>query len=113
MRRMFEWRGVPAEGFQAHLEKLMAFTQSPEFGFLKPEVVPIFQKWLQVVQGILVAQQQMVAAAEAAGGSQPKPSQPGNTGTGNPGEMERSAPLQENELADETLPSSGGGGAKT
>lgn len=109
-------RGVPVEGFQAHLDKLMQFSQSPEFGFLKPEVVPIFQKWLQIVQGMLVAQQQMVAVAQAADGSSQGgkgSSQPGNIGTGNPGEMERSAPLQKNELADETLPTSGGGGAKT
>lgn len=105
-------RGAPAEGFQAHLEKLTAFSQGPEFGFLKPEHVPIFQRWLQIVQGMLVAQQQMIAAAEAAGGGGGKPSKPGNAGTGNPGEMERSAPLEENELADETLPTAGGGGAK-
>jgi hypothetical protein len=104
-------QGGPAEGAQAHLEKLMAFTQSDEFGFMPAEYVggllkPYMERIAQQAQQEAMAAQLMAAAQQFG----QRVAQPGKTGPAampqGPGGMPA---LQSGELADETLPGAGGG----
>lgn len=102
----------PAEPAVEHMQKLMDFTGTDQFGFLTPAKVEVFKGYLvQLRQRIQqeMQQQAMMAAASQfqgmAGGGQ---GVPGPQGTA-PIDMGQ-APLQRNELMDESLPSAGGGG---
>lgn len=104
---------APAEGPDIQLQKLNDFMNADEFGHLPSEYVPIFKQYYEKIgQMVQRAQQQaaLMAATQQFSGSQqpagipgPQPGPPQNPGTQAP------TPQQGNELADETLPSSGGG----
>ena len=98
------------EGTQEHFKKLQEFAQSDEFGYLGAEHVPLFRAYLEQV-GQLMANEQAQAALLAAAqqfqqGSQ-KPGMPGPAA--GPQDIGGTPMLQGAELADETLPSAGGG----
>jgi hypothetical protein len=97
-----------------HLKKLMDFASSDEFGFLTQPQVTIFKAYLVQLKQHMQAdaqQQAMMAAAQQF--------QQGQQGGGVPGPQGSApidtsqAPLQKNELRDESLPSAGGGGNPT
>ena len=104
-------RGNPAEGFDGHLQLLQAFTQSTQFGVITdPAVLGLFTQYMQRIAQLAEQErqrQQLLAAAQQfsqqsggrPGTEQPTGSEPRNS----------TAPLGENELKDETLPSAGGG----
>ena len=102
--------GAPAEGAGLHLQKLQQFSESDDFGHFDPDTqVPLFAQWVETVQKQLQVEARNAELAQAADQG---PGQPG-AGEAPAGPQEptqSSAPLQENELADETLPSAGGGG---
>jgi hypothetical protein len=101
----------PLEPPEQHMALLMDFTAKPEFGLLTPPQVDLFRAYLQTLQGRIVEQQKrmaLMAAAGAGGGGGGKPGTPGPApGPQAPGQP---AQLGKGELADETLPSAGGGG---
>lgn len=94
--------GVPAEGSQAHLQKLIEFMNSDKFGFLTSQAqLGLFQGWLMKVRDMAIqeAQQQQLAQQMQAYNQQISGGQrPGAPALSNP-------PVQENELIDESLPS--------
>lgn len=97
--------GTPLEPAMLHLQKLIEFQKSPQFGFLTtPEQLDIFKMWLQKIADLARAQQQMLAMAAAK--MQPGQGQPPQTAQqpnmANP-------PVQGNEVIDESLPSAQGG----
>ncbi len=100
-------KGSPMEGTQEHFQKLQAFMASDEFGYVPAEFIPLFRAYLEQV-GQLMAQEQTQAALLQAAGQF-------GQGQGQGGQMpmqqppQGNAPVQDNELIDETLPSSGGG----
>jgi hypothetical protein len=99
--------GPPMEGAPAHLQKLQAFTEVDEFGFLTPDQVKLFQLYMEEIARQARAAQQQTALAEAAGDT--------NTNGGEaPGETPEMAPpmANQNELIDESLPTAGGGGSQ-
>lgn len=104
-------KGVPQEGPQQHLEMMQQFVQSEQFGLLSEQQLEIFQRWSEVVMGMLQELQRMQAMAAATGGdaSGTAGGEEGRPPTGGPVDNSQ-ATLQENELADEGLPSAGGGG---
>lgn len=113
--------GVPLEpgGWAEHLEKLLAFTQTEQFGFLDPamglvgpEALERFKGWVAEVRQRMLAdarrQAVLQAAAEVSG-------QGGGQG-GPPGTPQSAADAQANpqisggaEMLDESMPSAGGG----
>lgn len=106
-------KGTPMEGTAEHFEKLRAFMQSDEFGYLdeNPASVPIFRAYLEQV-GLLAAQERtqatlLQAAAQFQQGAR-APGLPGPAGQAQSGAQDRPM-VQNNELLDETLPGSGGG----
>jgi hypothetical protein len=100
-------RGYPSEGLMPHLEGLQMFMNSEMFGLLEQHQIQLFTQWVQTVMGYLQQEAQNNALAQAAGGPGGQLQGPGQQ-TSAPGQ-EVDPALQENELADETLPSSGGG----
>jgi hypothetical protein len=105
-------QGIPQEGPQQHLQKLQDFVQSEQFGFLEEGQLELFSKWADIVAGFAqeLAQQQALAQASAqqgggGGGGGPE----GRPPEGGPVDNTQ-ATLQNNELADEGLPTAGGGG---
>lgn len=100
--------GAPLEGPVVHLQKLQAYSQSPELGFLSVNQVDLLQQWMQVVMGMLQQMQETQALADASGQSRM-----GQGGT--PGPEPTAAPdmsqtqLGPNELLNESLPGAGGG----
>ena len=110
--------GRPAEagGAIEHLQKLVEFAQSENFGFLTPQGVEIFKAYATQTQGRAQAQQRQQSLAQAAQGFQA-----GAQGSGQGGRPAESTPGQDEltgqpqvsgggELLDESLPSAGGGG---
>lgn len=97
--------GEPLEGFEDHLNKLMEFQGSDNFGHLDQAGVAIFQAYIADVARRaqqIAMQQQAIAAAGGFGGM---PQQPQGMAP-----MDNSpTPVSENELLDETLPSNGRG----
>lgn len=112
--------GIPAEGAQAHLQKLLDFSgltiggqglvdnpfdePHPNFGLIDPSQLEIFSGYtLQVAERAQqeAQQQALQQAAQQFQGPQAQQQAPDNS----------QAPVQENELMDETLPTAGGGGA--
>lgn len=103
-------KGAPMEGTQEHLEKLQAFMQSDEFGYLGQEHIPLFRAYLeQVAQQFAQeqAQQTLLKAAsqlqQGQGGGMPGPQAAPQQGAQN------MPPVNGNELVDESLPGAGGG----
>ena len=95
-------RGRPQEGAQVHLQNLVAFMESDEFGFLSENGVQIFGEYLQTVQGFMqeeAQQQQLLQAASQfqTGGGNP-PGAPAEQG------VDMSNPqVQPNEMLNEDL----------
>lgn len=56
--------GIPLEGAQAHLEKLLAFQGSDAFGHLTSEQVPVFHHWMRQVGQAVMQERQMQAASQ-------------------------------------------------
>lgn len=98
--------GTPSEGPVLHFQKLQEFAQSEAFGFLTPSQIELFEQWSQLVEGVLVQtlQQQQLGAAANEGGGQ---AQQGRQVVS--GEQSQQAPVEANEIIDETLPTAGGG----
>jgi len=104
-------KGMPAEGPMQHLQMLQEFVQNDRFGLLKADEVELYNQWMMYVEGVVQQFMQRQAMAQAAqqlqqgqqgSGQQQQPAAPANN----------SQPqVQPNELLDETLPTSGGGGA--
>lgn len=103
--------GRPAEPSQAHMQKLMEIAKDDKFGYLTPPQIEMFKAWLIVIRQRMQAEAEQAARMQAA-----QQAQAGQQGTGVPGPEGTApidtsqAPLQKNELADESLPSAGGGG---
>lgn len=103
-------KGIPQEGPAVHLQKLQEFVASEQFGLLDGDTqLQLFQQWTEIVMGMAqqVAHMQQLAAASG--------QQAGESGRAEGGAQggpvdDKQAVLQENELANETLPSAGGGG---
>ena len=105
-------RGTPMEGTQAHFQRLQEFSQSDEFGYLSPEVVPLFRAYLQQVAELMAQEQAAMALQQAAqqfGEGMQRPGMPGPEGAGMPPGGQAMPPVQGAELLDETLPAAGGG----
>ena len=97
--------GQPMENPQEHLQKLMAYEQSDNFGFIPLEMIPHYQNWKIRVQTALMEQMMMMQAA--AGGAPTGPEQgggPAGQGTGmqatQPGGV---PPVQNNEISEGSL----------
>ncbi len=101
--------GIPQEGAQVHLQKLLAFMNSDNFGYFKGNQVMLFGRWLQQVQAMvqqeaqLAAQAQQFAQGMGAGGMMPGQVAPPQGLAGN-------SPVGPGELMDESMPMAGGGG---
>ena len=106
-------QGAPAEGAELHLQSLMEYTQSDEFGLFPPQYIPtLLQPYMQRIsqQAMMEAQQAQIMAAAQAFGQQASPNgQPGPQGQPQPGVQDRPQ-IQGAELLDESLPGAGGGG---
>lgn len=104
-------QGFPQEGPQQHLEMMQAFSESEQFAVFSPEQVELFGQWGQIVMGMLqeLMRMQQMASATGSDGSGTNRGEEGRPPEGGPVDQNQ-AVLQENELADETLPSAGGGG---
>ena len=105
-------RGTPMEGTQAHFQRLQEFSQADEFGYLSPEVVPLFLAYLQQVAELMAQEQAAMALQQAAqqfGEGMQRPGMPGPEGAGMPPGGQAMPPVQGAELLDETLPAAGGG----
>lgn len=57
-------QGQPMEPPQIHLQKLMAFTQTNEFGFYGPPQVEMLKQWMAAIQQRLMQEQQMMMAMQ-------------------------------------------------
>jgi hypothetical protein len=102
--------GEPAEGAIQHFQKLQEFMASEAFGFLEEPQVQVFKVYLQEIMEKAAQEQQQQALSQAAQSfGQPPEGQQSNGGE-NP---QLNAPLQPNELLDESLPGAGGGGNVT
>ncbi len=102
--------GAPMEGPQPHLEKLMAFRESDEFGHLSGDQADVFHGYIQQVQQMVQAEQQQMQLAQAAqafGAGVGGPNQGGRPPTQPPPSLEN--PQVNNELLDESMPGAGGG----
>lgn len=100
----------PLESPEEHMAKLMDFTGTKEFGVLDPHQVDMLKAYLNLLrQRIIAAQKQAALIAAAGSGAAP---QPGGVPGPAPGPQGAEAPAQlgKGELADESLPSAGGGG---
>lgn len=99
----------PLEPAERHMATLMDFAQKPEFGLLTPQQVDLFRAYLQTTQSRVIEDQKRAAlmAAAGAGGAQRGNGTPGPV----PGSQAPSQPVRlgKGELADESLPSAGGG----
>ena len=102
----------PLEDSQTHMQTIMDFAQTPEFGLFTPQQVDLLKAYLQgLVRRVADEQRraQLVAAAGAQGGqmaaqedSVPGP-KPG------PAAPQQQAMLGRNEMQDESMPGAGGG----
>lgn len=104
-------KGSPMEGAQEHFEKLQAFAQSDEFGYLPDTHIPIFKAYLEQVRQRWAQEQAqqalMAAAAQMQQGSQPG-ALPGPRGAAQPNAQQLPM-VQNNELMDESMMTAGGG----
>ena len=95
--------GQPMENPQEHLQKLMAFARSDNFGFVPTEMVPHFQNWLIRVQTALMEQMAMMQAAQGQAPQQGGTAQGGSQGTVSP--PGGATQVENNEIADGSLDS--------
>jgi hypothetical protein len=99
----------PAEATpDEHLEKLMDWAATDDFGHLTPVQVNVFKAYLIQMNGRIQQAQQQQAKLEAA--QQFQKQQRGNGTPGPQGNPDMTpAPVGENQLMDESLPGAGGG----
>ena len=97
-------KGPPMEGTQEHFQKLQAFADSDEFGYIPTEYVPLFKAYLEQIGQMMAQEQAQMALQQAAG----QFGQPGGQAV-SPQAPQGNPPVQEGELIDETLPGAGGG----
>lgn len=103
-------QGAPAEGAELHLQTLMEYTQSDEFGLFPPEAVPVFKGYLERVAMLMQQEQMMQQLMGAAQQFGQRTQQPGKSGPAAMPQGQGGMPmLQGGELADESLPGAGGG----
>ena len=99
--------GTPMEGAQKHMDKLMQFMQSDQFGFLDtPGKVDLFRSYIKQVSQMLKLEAQSKAAGATGGGMSGGGASPTGGPPPNLGPPQISG---EGELLDETLPGAGGG----
>ena len=104
-------KGTPMEGTAEHFQKLQDFSQSDEFGYLEMEAIPLFRAYLEQVAQLMAQEQSQMALLKAAGqfGQAAQPGAlPGPQGQVDPN-AQVPAPVQGEELTDESLPGAGGG----
>ena len=109
--------GRPLEPIEEHMQKLMDFAGSPQFGLLTGGQVDLFKTWLKMLQQRYVEEQKRAMLLAAA--QQTQQQMGGGPGANAMGEPTGPKPgpqapggqamLGNNELADESLPSAGGG----
>lgn len=98
--------GEPGEGAVMHLEKIQKHLEGDNMGLLTPPQVEILKVYLQEVAEKAALEQKQQALAQAAQNF----GQPASGNGAAPGQdATLDAPLQTNELMDETLPGAGGG----
>ena len=98
--------GEPMEGAQVHLQKLMEFQESDNFGMLDPSTVPTFAGYVKLVKqkvAMEMHQQMMMQNAQAftQGTGQRQAAQPQTA------PLDVGTRVENNELLDETLPGNG------
>ena len=100
----------PLEPPEQHMEKLMEFTGTVEFGMFTPQQVDIFKAYLNLLRRRIIEEQNRMALMAAAGAAQQSGGQPGVPGPV-PGPQPAAEPqmLGKGELGDESLPGAGGG----
>ena len=101
--------GYPAEGASRHLQYLMEFHNSINFGYLTEGQATLFAKWLQRIQGMAMQEAQAASMADqfaASMGGGMGPTQPGPAAPQGPA---GNAPVNAGELQDESLMNAGGG----
>lgn len=104
-------QGSPMEGTAEHFQKLQAFMQSDEFGYIGREHLPLFRAYLGRIAQQNAREQSQATLLKAAQQFQQGGGQPGMPGpVAMPQGPSQPAALQDGELADETLPGAGGGG---
>lgn len=104
--------GRPAEGAEAHLQTLMAFTESDEFGLLRGGQIDTFKVWLARIRELYALEQRQAALArgaqqfaQAQGGGQPgAPTQGGPPVDSGPQQISG-----QGELIDKSMPTAGSG----
>ncbi|MEE8327059.1 MAG: hypothetical protein V3R58_08505 [candidate division NC10 bacterium] len=97
--------GPALEGTQAHLQKLIEFTKTPEFQLLdSPEKMGLFRGYLEELGRRVQAEAQQARLAQAAEQFGPQQNGDGRVG------QDAQTPVGPNELLDEGLPTAGGGG---
>ncbi len=103
--------GEPGEGAVQHLEKIQKYLEGDNLGLLTPPQVEILKVYLQEVAEKAALEQKQQALAQAAQNF----GQPAQGGGGVPPGQDATldAPLQPNELLDESLPGAGGGANAT
>ena len=97
--------GQPMENLQEHLQKLLAFEQSDNFGFIPVEMIPAYQNWKIRIQTLLMEQMAMMQAAQ---GMAPESQQGGGgAGVGQQATQPGGAPVvQNNEISEGSLDAS-------
>jgi len=103
--------GVPAEpSAQDHLDQLQSFMQDDRFGLLDQSQLDIFKAWLMQVMQLAIAQEGQEEIAQLTEGFQQKLSAGAEGGNGAAAPVDAGqAPVNKNELVDETLPGNGRG----
>ncbi len=101
--------GVPAEpSAEDHLKQLQAFMQDEKFGFYDATQLELFRIWLvQIAQLAQQEQGNREIASLTAGFQEKQNAQAGANGAPPPADT-GAAPLQQNELSDESLPGAQG-----
>jgi hypothetical protein len=99
--------GEPGEGATQHLEKIQKHLEGDNLGLLTPPQVEILKVYLQEVTEKAALEQKQQALAQAAQNFGQPPQ--GGNGTAPGQDATLNAPLQPNELIDESLPGAGGG----
>jgi hypothetical protein len=102
--------GVPAEpSAEDHLKQLQAFMEDDRFGLFDHAQVELFRIWLTQIAQLSVSEQGQQEVAQLAEGFQKKQAVGANGDAANPPVDQGAAPVEKNELVDETLPGAGGG----
>ena len=99
-------QGLPQENANNHLQGLVAFTQTDDFGTFDDKQVELFSQWMNAVRELIAQQQRDQARLQQAASNQRGQEEGGSE---NVPPDNSQAVLSPNELADETLPSAGGG----